>query len=54
MDALSQGDGPTLDEGPTVEEAKAAALAFDHVVDPTAADLPTDVRDGATDTDDDA
>ena len=33
-----------LDDGPTIEEAKAAAI--EHEPLPEATDLPTDVRDG--------
>lgn len=35
------------DDGPSLEEAKAAQAATQHEPDPTAADLPTDVKDGA-------
>ena len=35
-----------LDDGPTLEEAKAHAATIEHEPLPDAADLPTDVRDG--------
>lgn len=37
---------PPVDDGPTVEEAKALLAVTPHEQEPEAADLPTDVKDG--------